>query len=129
MLPVDIWILDKVILHPVLDYIELKTHFDSGLLAQPQNWMLMDPKNHISHLDERFWLIYYFLLSCKVQKKRLSYIHDYFFLLQCDVKMIPDSAVFTLVWECSHHAFWWRHLVPGMYHQQCHEVSHWLLPY
>lgn len=71
-LPVGIWILDKVISHPVWDYTELEIHSGSGLLVQPQSWRLMGQRSHISHLGEIFWLICYFLLSCKCNIKIMA---------------------------------------------------------
>lgn len=71
-LPVGIWILDKVISHPVWDYTELEIHSGSGLLVQPQSWRLMGQRSHISHLGEIFWLICYFLLSCKCSIKIMA---------------------------------------------------------
>lgn len=71
-LPVGIWILDKVISHPVWDYTELEIHSGSGLLVQPQSWRLMGQRSHISHLGEISWLICYFLLSCKCNIKIMA---------------------------------------------------------
>lgn len=68
-LPAGIWTPGRVTSHPAWGYTERETHSGSGLLVQPRSWRLMDQRSHICHLGERFWLICYFLLSCKYNRK------------------------------------------------------------
>lgn len=71
-LPAGIWTPGRVTSHPAWGYTERETHSGSGLLVQPQSWRLMDQRSHIFHLGERFWLICYFLLSCKYNRKLMT---------------------------------------------------------